>query len=188
MPPPRPERAADPAVVTRSILAAAVASTRPDPTAATILAVVIVVVVAAAAAAVILRPARALVALTAAVAGTMLAMFLYGVVGPGLVGLATLGAALTVIRVARQDLPQEASARRGRWLVAGGLLGALAFVLVGTWARQFVWTGRALPAGAEPGAASAVAEALAGSPALLALALVGLVIAAACAGAPRLRI
>lgn len=166
-----------------SLLAAA--STRPDPTAAALLAAVIVAVVAAAAAAVILRPARALVALTATVVGTSLVMLLYGMVGPGLVGLATLGAALAVIRVARQDLPQETSPRRGRRLVAGALLGALAFVLVGTWARQFVWTGRP---GEGPGAAAAVAEALAGSPALLALALVGLVVASACAGAPRLRI
>ena len=56
-------------------------------------------------------------------------------------------------------------------------LAGLAFVLVGTWARQFVWTGRPLPPGSGFGEGPALAGALGGAPGLLAVGLALVVVA-----------
>ncbi len=59
------------------------------------------------------------------------------------------GAAIVVLRLVVVDAPERGGHRGARWRAAMPLVpvGALALVLVGTWARQYVWTGRELPPG-----------------------------------------
>jgi len=89
--------------------------------------------------------------------------------------------------VAVQGLGEERGAAEKWWWRAGliGLVGALALLLVSTWARQYVWTGRELAPGSTFGSAAAVGVAMveAYMPAVLAGLLVVLV--AAIAGARR---
>jgi NADH:ubiquinone oxidoreductase subunit 6 (subunit J) len=76
-----------------------------------------------------------------------------------------------------------------RWLSALALvpIAGLVVLLVGTWARQFVWAGRELAAGSGFGGAAAVGQAWseAHAPALLA-ALLALLVAAIAGSADRL--
>jgi hypothetical protein len=83
--------------------------------------------------------------------------------------------------------PTEAPSRWWR-IASAALLGGLGLVLIGTWARQYVWAGRELAAGSEFGSAAAVGAAwLQGyAPALVAGLLV--VMVAAIAGTPRVRL
>lgn len=178
------------------LVAAAAAQTRPDEGAAVVLSLVIVLALGAGGVAVVSRPARGAAALGVLAVALALVMLLYAASATALVGLAALGGATLVARVAWADEGVEAGAEAApaagrRWprrATVLGLLAAFGFVLVGTWARQFVWTGRPPTPGAEPGAMPAVAGALGGSPGLLAVGLVALVVAAACAGPPRHRI
>ena len=89
--------------------------------------------------------------------------------------------------VAVQGLGEQRGAAEKWWWRAGliGLVGALALLLVSTWARQYVWTGRELAPGSTFGSAAAVGVAMveAYTPAVLAGLLVVLV--AAIAGARR---
>lgn len=89
--------------------------------------------------------------------------------------------------VAVQGLGEQRGAAEKWWWRAGliGLVGALALLLVSTWARQYVWTGRELTPGSTFGSAAAVGVAMveAYTPAVLAGLLV--VLAAAIAGARR---
>ena len=75
------------------------------------------------------------------------------VAGVQLVALA--GAAIAALRLAVRD---EAPADRFSWWRLGALVpvAGLALVLVSTWARQYVWTGRELPPGTRLGAAATV--------------------------------
>ena len=144
---------------------------------------------AAAAVAILGGPGRgpaALSGLALALAGVLL---LFAASGPALVVAAILGAAGLVAKIARGDAaaPVELGASRGRVAAVVVVLAGLAFVLVGTWARQFVWTGRPL-AGAAFGGAPGLAEALGGAPGLVVVGLVIVVAAAACAGPPRHRL
>lgn len=94
-------------------------------------------------------------------------------------GVVLAGAAV----VAVQALAPERGAPEKWWWRAGAvaLVAALALVLVSTWARQYVWTGRELPPGSAFGTAAAVGAAWAESfaPALVAGLLVVLVAAIA---------
>ncbi|MBZ5713331.1 hypothetical protein [Nannocystis pusilla] len=138
--------------------------------------------------------ASALLLLAPALAGVML---LYAATGLALVAVAAVGAAALVLGVVRgpgrADAPTDAAdspAPLGARRIAAALaaLAGLVFVLVGTWARQFVWAGRELPAGSDWGELPRLAGALAGAPGLLGIGLVIVVAAAACAGPPRHRI
>ena len=88
------------------------------------------------------------------------------------------GAAIAALRL----LPCDEPVGRRPWWVSGlaslPVVG-LALVLVGTWARQYVWTGRELPPGTRFGSAAALAQAWseAYAPALAA-ALLALLVAA----------
>jgi len=99
--------------------------------------------------------------------------------------VALAGAAIAALRVVGEE---KAAGWQGRGSVAIGSLGlaALALVLVGTWARQYVWTGRELPPGSTFGSAAALGLAWseAHAPALLA-ALLGLLLVAIVATAER---
>ncbi len=54
----------------------------------------------------------------------------------------------------------SAPPRRWPWLVTAGLAVAwFSWIILGTWARQYVWTGRVLPANSPFGSAAAVASA-----------------------------
>jgi hypothetical protein len=136
------------------------------------------------------RGARALAAFAVGVAGVMLP---YQASAAALVALAALGGAALCVAVARAGtegsgpVPAARVAWSRRIAVLAALAG-LAFVLVGTWARQFVWTGRPLPPGSGLGEAPALAGALGGAPGLLAVGLALVVVAAACAGPPRHRL
>lgn len=68
------------------------------------------------------------------------------------------GAAIAALRMA---VGEAIEARRGWWQIGLGLapVAALALVLVSTWARQYVWTGRELPPGSRFGGAVMVGEA-----------------------------
>lgn len=87
------------------------------------------------------------------------------------------GAGAAALGLAVRD---EEVARR-RWVSALALLpiAGLVLVLVGTWARQYVWTGRELAAGTRFGGAAALGQAWSEghAPALLAV-LLALVVAA----------
>ena len=133
------------------------------------------------------RGAAGLSGLALALAGVLL---LVAAAGPALVVAATIGAAGLVVKIARGEAPEADEARAGRLRLAAAaaVLGGLAFVLVGTWARQFVWTGRPLLEGAGFGGLPSLAGALAGAPGLVVLGLVIVVAAAACAGPPRHRL
>jgi NADH:ubiquinone oxidoreductase subunit 6 (subunit J) len=92
------------------------------------------------------------------------------------------GAGVAALRLAVGD---EVVVRR-RWVAAGALLPllpimSLSLLLVGTWARQYVWAGRELPPGTRFGGAAAVGQAWseAHAPALLAVLLALLVVAIA---------
>lgn len=89
------------------------------------------------------------------------------------------GAGVAALRLAVGD---EVVARR-RWLAGLALLpvASLSLLLVGTWARQYVWAGRELPPGSRFGGAAAVGQAWseAHAPALLAVLLALLVVAIA---------
>jgi hypothetical protein len=138
-----------------------------------------------------LRPALSPVALALALAGVML---LYEASGLALVASAAVGAAALVLQVTgahpREGAPEEPAPAlgRARLAAAAAVTGGLVFVLVGTWARQFVWTGRELPPGSGFGELPGLAQALLGAPGLLGVGLVIVVAAAACAGPPRHRI
>jgi hypothetical protein len=152
------------------------------------------VALAAGAAAVWRAPTWAPVVLALALAGVML---LYEATGLALVTIAAVGAAGLVMAVARGparagapvdgEAPPARLGTRRIAAVAGAVAG-LVFVLVGTWARQFLWTGRELAPGSGFGELPGLGAALAGAPALLGVGLVIVVAAAACAGPPRHRI
>lgn len=93
-------------------------------------------------------------------------------------GVVLAGAAV----VAVQGLGEERGAEKWWWR-AGlvGLVGALALLLVSTWARQYVWTGRDLAPGSTFGSAAAVGVVMveAYAPAVVAGLLVVLVAAIA---------
>lgn len=119
----------------------------------------------------------------------------YEASGLAIVTLASLGAAALVIRVAEAEPPGSAGARdegefpprrlgRAHVGAAFGVLAAFAFVLVGTWARQYVWTGREITPGTGFGELPALAATIAGAPWLLAVGLALVLVAAACAGPP----
>lgn len=97
--------------------------------------------------------------------------------------VALAGAAMAALQVAVKAgvIGGEAGPWRRRGFVAVGLLGlaALVLVLVGTWARQYVWTGRELPPGSDFGspAALGLAWSEAYAPALLAALLAVLLLA-----------
>lgn len=95
-----------------------------------------------------------------------------------------VGASLAALRMVVRD---EAVAPR-RWLSGLALLpiAAVSLLLVGTWARQYVWTGRELAAGSRFGEAALVGQAWsdAHAPALLA-ALLALLVAAIAGGVGR---
>jgi hypothetical protein len=99
-----------------------------------------------------------------------------GVAAVQLVALA--GAAIAALRIVKDE---EGKAWQGRGLLAIGALGlaALALVLVGTWARQYVWTGRELPPGSSFGSVAelGLAWSEAYAPALLAALLTLLLVA-----------
>lgn len=99
--------------------------------------------------------------------------------------VALAGAAIAALRVVGEE---KAAGWQGRGLVAIGSLGlaALALLLVGTWARQYVWTGRELPPGSTFGSAAALGLAWseAYAPTLVA-ALLGLLLVAIVATAER---
>lgn len=152
------------------------------------------VALAAAAVAVWRGPAWAVLTLALALAGVAL---LYEAPGLALLEVTAVGAAALVIRVARgparADAPAEdaevaPTASRTRLVAVGAATAGVVFVLVGTWARQFVWTGREPTPGSGFGELPALAGALAGAPALLGIGLLLVVVAAACAGPPRHRI
>jgi len=89
------------------------------------------------------------------------------------------GAAIAALRLVPDTV--EAAEGRRRWWRAGYLLpvAGLALVLVSTWARQYVWTGRELPPGTRLGAAVTVGQAWAELYApTLGLALLALLVAA----------
>jgi hypothetical protein len=137
------------------------------------------------------RGARALAWFAIGVAGALLP---YQAPAAALVAAAALGGAALCVAVARGDgeggsgpVPVARVAWSRRIAVFAALAG-LAFVLVGTWARQFVWTGRPLPPGSGFGEGPALAGALGGAPGLLAVGLALVVVAAACAGPPRHRL
>ncbi|WP_096334096.1 hypothetical protein [Nannocystis exedens] len=139
-------------------------------------------------------PAWAPMVLALALAGVML---LYEATGLALVTVAAVGAAALVMRVvrspARAGAPEGGApppARLGARRIAAvtGAVAGLVFVLVGTWARQFLWTGRELAPGSGWGKLPGLGAALAGAPGLLGVGLVIVVAAAACAGPPRHRI
>lgn len=97
--------------------------------------------------------------------------------------VALAGAAI----VAVQGLGEVRRAAGSRWWRAGfaGLVAGLGLLLVSTWARQYVWAGRELPAESKFGTAAAVGAAWAETyaPALVAGLLV--VMVAAIAGSQR---
>ncbi|MDC0719524.1 hypothetical protein [Nannocystis bainbridge] len=152
------------------------------------------VALAAGVAAVWRAPAWALPVLACALAGVML---LYQATGLALVTIAAIVGAALVMAVARGPArvgaPADVAAPSGR-LGAGRLaavtvaVAGLLFVLVGTWARQFLWTGRELPPGSSWGELPGLGVALGGAPGLLGVGFVIVVAAAACAGPPRHRI
>lgn len=134
------------------------------------------------------RGAQALAWFAIGVAGTLLP---YQAPAAALVAAAALGGAALVVAVARADGERPEPAARVAWsrrIAVAAALAGLAFVLVGTWARQFVWTGRELPPGSGFGEGPALAGALGGAPGLLAVGLALVVVAAACAGPPRHRL
>lgn len=92
-----------------------------------------------------------------------------------LVMLAGAGAAALRLAVGDEEVV------RRRWVSVLALLpiGGVSLLLVGTWARQYVWAGRELPAGTRFGGAGALGQAWseAHAPALLA-ALLALLVAA----------
>ncbi len=100
--------------------------------------------------------------------------------------VALAGAAIAALRLVAAGEAETAWQRKG--LVAAGLVGlaGLALVLVGAWARQYVWTGRELAPGSSFGSAGAlgVAWSEAHAPALVA-ALLALLVAAIVATAGR---
>lgn len=131
-------------------------------------------------------PARGLSALVVvALAGAGVCLLL-AAPGAGLVLLAALSGAALVARVALHGEGEasepETPRRRGIVALAAATLVGLGLVLVGTWARQFVWTGKPLTAAADLGGLGALGGALAGSfaPALLGIGLLLVVVAAAC--------
>lgn len=155
------------------------------------------VALAAGAAAVWRAPTWAPMVLALALAGVML---LYEATGLALVTVAAVGAAGLVMAVARGPVragapaePSEGAAPparlgAGRIAAVAGAVAGLVFVLVGTWARQFLWTGRELAPGSGFGEMPGLGAALAGAPGLLGVGLVIVVAVAACAGPPRHRI
>ncbi|WAS98423.1 hypothetical protein [Nannocystis punicea] len=157
-------------------------------------AVFAAVALAAGVAAVWRAPTWAPVGLALGLAGVML---LYEATGLALLTVAAVGAAALVMSVARGQArggaPADGATRPAalgarRIAAAAGVIGGLSFVLVGTWARQFLWTGRELAPGSGWGELPGLAGALAGAPGLLGVGLVIVVAAAACAGPPRHRI
>lgn len=152
------------------------------------------VALAAGAAAVWRASTWAPVVLALALAGVML---LYEATGLALVTIAAVGAAGLVMAVVRGPAragapadgePPPARLGAGRIAAVAGAVAGLVFVLVGTWARQFLWTGRELAPGSGFGEMPGLGAALAGAPGLLGVGLVIVVAAAACAGPPRHRI
>jgi NADH:ubiquinone oxidoreductase subunit 6 (subunit J) len=95
--------------------------------------------------------------------------------------VALAGAAIASVKSVKDGDEGGAWQGRGSRVIGALGLGALALVLVGTWARQYVWTGRELPPGssfgsfAELGLAWSEAHAPALLAALLALLLVAIV-------------
>ena len=87
------------------------------------------------------------------------------------------GAAIAALRLAVSD---EAPARFVWWrLVTLVPVAGLALLLVSTWARQYVWTGRELPPGTRLGAAATIGQAWGELYApVLAVALLALLVAA----------
>jgi hypothetical protein len=157
-------------------------------------AVFAAVALAAGAAAVWRAPAWAPVGMALGLAGVML---LYEATGLALITVAAVGAAALVMAVARSQTRAGAPADGAtppaalgatRIAAAAGAVGGLLFVLVGTWARQFLWSGREMAPGSGWGSLPGLADALAGAPGLLGVGLVIVVAAAACAGPPRHRI
>lgn len=126
---------------------------------------------------------RGLLASLLAVTGAYVQMMASAVAAVQLVALA--GAAIAALRLVAGET--EAGWQR-KGLVAAGLVGlaGLALVLVGTWARQYVWTGRELAPGSSFGSAGALGMAWseAHAPALVA-ALLALLVAAIVATAGR---
>lgn len=100
--------------------------------------------------------------------------------------VALVGAAIAALRLVVAGEARPAWRSRGFVVVVLIGLAALALVLVGTWARQYVWTGRELPPGSSFGSAAALGQAWseAHAPALLA-ALLALLVAAIVAAAGR---
>jgi NADH:ubiquinone oxidoreductase subunit 6 (subunit J) len=108
-------------------------------------------------------------------------------------GVALAGAAIAALRLAAVGHAVEAEGEtksgwrsRGFVVVGAAGLALLALVLVGTWARQYVWTGRELPPGSAFGSAAALGQAWGElyAPTLLA-ALLALLVAAIVATAGR---
>lgn len=178
-------------------------------------ALFVVLALAALAAAVLAVASRRQGAALAGLAVVLAAVTLaYEASGVALVELAALGGAALVVRAvegapgasgdgtrggapalaADPDPPGGTRGDARSWrrrlhaAAVAATLAGLAFVLVGTWARQFVWTGREIVPGAGFGELPALAAALAGAPGLLGIGLVIVVAAAACAGPPRHRI
>ena len=92
------------------------------------------------------------------------------------------GAGVAALRLAQVDAvtPEDRPGRRWARIAAAGLgLAGLAWVLVGIWARQYVWTGRELPPDTRFGSADALAQAWseAYAPAMAAALLALLVVA-----------
>jgi NADH:ubiquinone oxidoreductase subunit 6 (subunit J) len=100
----------------------------------------------------------------------------------GVVQIVVLAGAAALALQGLADARGDEEAKE-RWWRAGplGLLGGLALVLVSTWARQYVWTGRELAPGSLFGTAAAVGAAWAEAyaPALVAGLLVLMVAAIA---------
>lgn len=92
-------------------------------------------------------------------------------------GVAALRLATGGSTVAEQ--PRRAWSRLAAGGAAGLALGWLAWILIGSWARQYVWTGRELPPGTRFGSAGALAQAWseAYAPAMAAALLALLVVA-----------
>ena len=89
------------------------------------------------------------------------------------------GAAIAALRVAVRADEASTEGRAWRRLMALVPVVALALVLVSTWARQYVWTGRALLPGTHPGAAAKIGQAWAEFYApTLGLAMMALLVAA----------
>jgi NADH:ubiquinone oxidoreductase subunit 6 (subunit J) len=120
----------------------------------------------------VLAAACAYAQVMATLPAVLLAVVIAGAAGPLLAGLAARA----------EGLPAEPLG----WRIAGlALLTGLALVLVGTWARQYVWTGRELAPGSGFGTAAEVGAALAGPYAPTLVAGLMVLAAAAIAGSQR---